>query len=388
MQATRFVVISDTHFQPPGSATADSAFWNRMLATCGEAIAESLIETVRALEPEFVVHCGDFTASSQIAQWEYGCSVMERFGCPWYAVPGNHDTWQPGVRERFSARFLRDEKIWDSLVMTSSPGGRHHVAITTVPRFLELSLGTRRLPDSDLDWLLIPEQRLLEVTAGQLFHDSVGEIAGAREELSYFPDNVWKYRLSYVLESLGWELGLIPLCGKRGDMLSMHLNTAMTVGRVMRLAFLINRTYCPGYAKWLHREFSKLEVVSDGIARALETAFAGTDAAAVYSSISQVLDELYVHVRAQIGLPELPVQFPRVEERGSTIIDTQRIARMILGSISGPLHNLSVNGAPLGMADQWVTNEDVLTSPEYMNSLATVYETRAVSLRMRGDEMV
>jgi hypothetical protein len=283
----------------------------------------------------------------------------------------------------FPTRFLREEK-WGSLVMTTWPSGQHHVEITTVPRFLERYLGTQRIPESDIEWLLIPEQRLLEVTAGQVFYDPVGEIGKAREKLSYYPENVWKYRLSYVLESLGWELDLVPLCGKRGDMVSMHLNTGVTVARVIKLAFLVNRSYGPGYAKWLQREFSKLEIISEEMERTLETALVSRDVATVRSSINQVLDELYVHLRTQEGLPELPVQFPRVETRGSSVIDTQRIARAILGSISGPLRGLSLHGAPLGMADQWITNEDILTSPEYMAALATVCEKDA-SLRLRYD---
>jgi hypothetical protein len=279
----------------------------------------------------------------------------------------------------FSTRFLREEKC-GSLVMTTGPSGQHHVEITTVPRFLERSLGTQRVPESDIEWLLIPEQRLLEVTAGQVFYDAVGELLKTRDKLSYYPENVWKYRLSYVLESLGWELDLVPLCGKRGDMLSMHLNTGVTVARVIKLAFLVQRSYCPGYAKWLQREFSKLEIVSEEMEQTLETALVSRDVATVHSSINQVLDELYGHLRTQEGLPELPVQFPRVETRGHSVMDTQRIARAILGSISGPLRGLSLHGAPLGMADQWITHEDILISPEYMAALATVYE-KGASLR-------
>jgi len=71
------------------SGTGRSTLW------CGE-VAESLVGTLRELAPDFVVHCGDFTQSSEIAQWEYGCEILDRVGLPLVPGPGNHDVAKPG----------------------------------------------------------------------------------------------------------------------------------------------------------------------------------------------------------------------------------------------------------------------------------------------------
>ena len=290
----------------------------------------------------------------------------------------------PATFQGFPTRFERNPRLWNSLVMTTSAEGRHHVAITTVERFMKLTLGYRGVPETDFQWLLIPEQRLLEFTSGEIFYDGIGEITHARAKCCYFPDNVWRYRLSYVLESLGWELGLIPLCGKRGDSLSVRLNTAVTVERVMKLTFLVNRRYCPGYAKWLHREFSKLPIAAREIESLLAQALLTTDAVAIHSKISEALERLYVHLRVLDGVPELPSELPRVLDRSSTV-DTQKVARIILDSISGPLGELSINGAACGAADQWVTNQDILISPEHVKSLASVYSATELERRRAED---
>lgn len=101
----RFVVISDTHFFAPGAGPRQQAYWNRVLATHSSAIAESLAQTVAALAPDFVIHCGDIAGLCSPENWEFACAALDGMGCPWYAVPGNHDTWYPGVRSALSARY-------------------------------------------------------------------------------------------------------------------------------------------------------------------------------------------------------------------------------------------------------------------------------------------
>jgi hypothetical protein len=101
--AYRFAVISDTHFYAPGVVKQDKTFWNKVLQSRSVEIAECLAETVRGLAPDFVIHCGDFTGHCDLPNFEFGRSIMDGMNCPWYAVPGNHDTWFPGVRDAFSA---------------------------------------------------------------------------------------------------------------------------------------------------------------------------------------------------------------------------------------------------------------------------------------------
>ncbi len=103
--AQRFVILSDTHFLAPQPNVADKTWWNRVLeAECGE-IGAALVRAVRRLEPDFVVHCGDLTGHCDMANYEFGAAVMDRLQCPWYVVPGNHDTWFPGVRAALAARY-------------------------------------------------------------------------------------------------------------------------------------------------------------------------------------------------------------------------------------------------------------------------------------------
>lgn len=104
MPPQRFAIVSDTHFFAPGAATKDATWWNRVPQARSAEIGLSLVEALRAVEPDFLIHCGDLTGHGEMANFDLACQLLDQVGCPWYAVPGNHDTWFPGVRSALAAR--------------------------------------------------------------------------------------------------------------------------------------------------------------------------------------------------------------------------------------------------------------------------------------------
>ena len=293
----------------------------------------------------------------------------------------------PPTFRGFPTRFVREKRLWDSLVMSDSPEGRHHVAITTFERFLELALGFKDGPQRDLDWLFVPEQRLLEFVSGEIFSDPTGKITHLREALSYFPVVVWKYRLAYAFESLGWDLDLVSQCGKRGDVLSMHLNISTSVERIMKLVFLLNKRYCPGYPKWLQREFSKLSFVAAEIEPLLREAFVSDEWTKVEMCLNEALQIAYQRLKEFPEFSHLPEHMGRREFRGISVTATQPVARAILDTIEGPLGKLRILGAPYGSVDQWVTNQDILTFFSGLDSFRSVFNSPNIRMD-RFDDMI
>jgi Calcineurin-like phosphoesterase len=101
----RFIVITDTHFIAPGHRMVGRTWWNRVLEARCDELSAALRQAVDVLKPDFVVHCGDFVDHGDLASCELGFQMMDRLGCPWYAVPGNHDTWLPGMRTALATRY-------------------------------------------------------------------------------------------------------------------------------------------------------------------------------------------------------------------------------------------------------------------------------------------
>jgi len=283
----------------------------------------------------------------------------------------------------FLTRFTLTDKM---SIPTKDEFGYHHIVITTPKRFLELTIGKQGIPESDFEWLGISEQRLLEFTAGEVFEDYIGELTSLRKSLAYFPEDVWRFRLAFTLESLGWEDDLISQCGQRNDSISMYLNTSKTVERIMRLVFQLNKKYAPLYPKWLHREFHKLPE----IAKDIEGELLGMLEARDYHQKTEALNRIYERLLMIMESQNICKSYPRKFRRSSSGVrfDIQSSAKDVLSTIQGELKDVLINDMPLGAVDQWMLNEDIMLSAEHMKSLMSVYETDVPKRNKLGDLMI
>jgi hypothetical protein len=114
----------------------------------------------------------------------------------------------------------------------------------------------RRL--SDLDWLVIPSQKLLTLSKGQIFHDDLG-LSRVRARFDYYPRDVWLHLLAVQWLRISEEEAFVGRTGAVGDELGSRLIAARQVREIMRLAFLLDRTYYP-YDKWLGTAFRGLRL--------------------------------------------------------------------------------------------------------------------------------
>jgi len=284
----------------------------------------------------------------------------------------------PPEFEGFPTRFIFTEH-WGSIPSTDGTG-YHHVVITTPQRFLELTTGIPGVPGSDFDWLAVSEQRLLEFTSGEVFEDFSGELTVFREKLAYFPEDVWRYRIAYSLSDIGSDDNLISLCGQRGDLISMHLNAARTVEKIMRLVFLLNRTYAPLYPKWLHRNFMKLPEIAVEIEKSLMLILEAKE----YQSKMEALKLVYEKILTFMENRKLCEKHPAVYQRHNSGIDydIQTSAKDILSTISGELKELLIDGISLGAIGQWMFNQDIIVNAEHMKSLLSVYHAEPLKRNM------
>jgi hypothetical protein len=131
------------------------------------------------------------------------------------------------------------------------------VEVHTIRSYFEQQLGFDTARDLTVrDWFTMPEQNLLQFTAGAVFHDDLG-LQSVRDRLAYYPDDVWRY-----LMIAGWwcvhpEMNLVGRSGYVGDELGSAVIGAQLVQDLMRLCFLMEREYAP-YRKWFGTAFSRL----------------------------------------------------------------------------------------------------------------------------------
>jgi len=142
---------------------------------------------------------------------------------------------------------------WDEVPVTN------HVEVAELGAWLAQRIGSDpRAGVSTRQWLCAPQQRLLEVTSGAVFHDDGGELGAVRAALAWYPDDVWLWLFACQWRRLDQEEPFVGRTAEVGDELGSRVVAARLVRDVMRLAFLLERRYAP-YSKWLGSAFARLD---------------------------------------------------------------------------------------------------------------------------------
>ena len=146
----------------------------------------------------------------------------------------------------------RSEKIAEGEVS-------HMIEIFTIKSFFQMRMGFDPYKEiNDMDWLTFPQQRLLELTSGQIYSDGLNEINDIRKKFNFYPDDIWLYLLSCQWMKISREEAFVGRCGDVGDELGSKIIGTRTVKELMDLCFLMERKYYP-YAKWFGTAFSELK---------------------------------------------------------------------------------------------------------------------------------
>jgi len=228
----------------------------------------------------------------------------------------------------------------------------HPVWITTVAEFSEQQLGWDPAePLTPAHWLAWPQQQLLQVTAGTLFHDGVGDLTALRNRLAWYPHDLWLYLLAAGWQRIAEEEHLMPRAGFVGDELGSALIGARLVHDIMALAFLQERRYAP-YPKWFGTAFSRLDASS-----ALHPGLMQAMTAATWPARETALVELYLKVaQNQNRLQLAPVQREELDlffGRPFRVLFAGRFADALAAQITDPAMRRLAGQRLIGAVDQW-----------------------------------
>ena len=222
----------------------------------------------------------------------------------------------------------------------------HRIEIFTVNKYLKKQLNLENADLTDIDWLLLPEQKLLEFTSGKIFFDSLGELLEVRNKFAYLPENVWKYKLLSEWEHIAREIAFAGRTGEVEDEIGSKIESSRLIRYIMRLAFLLSKRYAP-YTKWFGTVFSQLK-----IAEKLEPLLLAVFKEEDWKQRDKLLCKSYIFlVEEQNKLeltPEILVEPIYFFSRNMTIIDVQKVMEELKKTIKPPLDKIS----PIGSVDQ------------------------------------
>jgi hypothetical protein len=244
-------------------------------------------------------------------------------------------------------------------IMLATEGGpiNHRVQLLTVSGYFHDVLGFDPLGEiRAVDWLSVPEQSLLSLASGRVFHDGLDQLEPIRARLSYYPRDVWLYLLACQWRRIDQEEPFMGRTGQVGDDLGSRWIAARLVHDLMKLCFLMERRYAP-YVKWFGSAFAQLEC-----GKTLDPILTRVLQADSWQQRERPLSAAYEFVARKhnkLGITDpLPTQVSHFHERPFNVLHSSRFVEAIRGAIQDP----EVLALPehLGAVDQFVDSTDAL----------------------------
>lgn len=245
----------------------------------------------------------------------------------------------------------------------------HRVEIYDVKSYLSHHLNIEPYSLTDIDWLVLPEQKLLELTAGEVFHSGLNELPKIRDFFRYFPRNVWIFKIISEWDHLAEEVSFVGRTGSIGDDLGSRIEASRLLRRIIRLSFILSKKYHP-YYKWSAFAFSKLP-----IAQKLHPLLLKILKEDNWRNREKLLCQAYlILLKKQNSLqitPEISLKPIRFYSRNQTVIDIQIIIKELKKLLEPPLSELKY---PIGSIDHFIDDTHILTDTMFGKRSRVFYE--------------
>lgn len=246
----------------------------------------------------------------------------------------------------------------------------HRVIINSLSNFLESYTGSALDKGiSLLDWMLIPEQKLRTLVAGGVFHDGLETLKPLRQQLAWYPHDVWLYLISAQWQRIGQEEPFVGRTGIVGDETGSAVLASRLVRDLMRLCLLLERQYAP-YPKWFGTGFSRLQCAPD-----LTPIFAAIHRATGWQEREEHLVAAYEYVAAKHNelaiTPPIQSEVSYFHTRPFRVIEGEDAATATWNSIRDEAVRVLPPG--LGKIDQYVNSTDILDETERCRALESLY---------------
>jgi hypothetical protein len=248
----------------------------------------------------------------------------------------------------------------------------HKLGIWTPSSFFRSYLGFELAREIEpADWLTFPEQKLRTVASGAVFHDGIG-LEEVRARFAYYPRDVWLYLLAAGWTRVGQEEHLMGRAGSAGDEIGSALIGARLVRDLMRLCFLMERTFAP-YPKWLGTGFARLACAAE-----LSPHLAAALAARTWPERERSLAAAYQLVAAKhnaLGITgPLPERTRPFFGRPFQVIALHGFAGAIAARIEDPAVRRLLDHPVIGGIDQFSDSTDLVSTPRWRPVLRRLYD--------------
>ena len=345
---------------------------------------EAVKPILEAAFPQLVYSASLIGPGSEVLGYDTPQSMDHNWGPKvlLFVTADDHERYQQAIREVLSQQLPYeiygistnfdppDTNGIQSLEKIDAGPVNHLVSVHTIQAYFEQALGVNPYQDMQTPaWLTIPEQKLLEVTAGKVFFDGLNELAQVQQKFSYYPHDIWLYILASQWGRIAQEEAFMGRCGDVGDELGSQLVAARMVRELMRLCFIMEKRYVP-YTKWYGTAFSHLRSTLDLAPLLREVLLAHT-----WKEREACLSKAYervAHLHNQSGITEpLAPHVSHYYGRPYLVIHGGSYVEAIMAQIQDP----TVKNIPdaIGSINQLVDSTDVLTNLSLTKKLQALF---------------
>ena len=253
---------------------------------------------------------------------------------------------------------------WDEVVV------EHRVRVDDLGSWLVQHLGhDPRTGISPLDWLVSPQQLLLGVVRGEVYHDGLDQLHRLRAELHWYPDDLWRWIVACQWQRIAQEEAFVGRAASVGDDLGSRVLTARQVRELMRLWFLFSREYWP-YGKWFGSAFSRLPGGPE-LGRLLAGVLDAPDPSIRERALADAYEAVALGHNAAIVTDPVDPTVREFYGRGHLVLMSGRFVDACIAEVTDPwLRSLPL----VGSVDQVADSTDLLSVARRASHLRSLYE--------------
>lgn len=275
-----------------------------------------------------------------------------------------------GYPTHFSEPDANDNGVQHLEVIQQGPVN-HRVELLTIRGFVQQQLGfDLKQPLEVADWLTFPTQKLRTLTTGAIYHDGI-DFQSIRDRFAWYPQDLWLYLLAAGWARIGQEEHLMGRAGLVGDEIGSALLGSRLVRDVMRLCFLMERSYAP-YPKWFGTAFKRLRCGND-LYPTLQEALAARTWQEREAHLIPAYEAI-ARMHNQLGLTEtMPETARQFFGRPFQVIALHGFESALMGKIQDPIVKQIAERRPIGSVDLFSDSTDLLEGTNWRTSLRQLY---------------
>lgn len=258
----------------------------------------------------------------------------------------------------YPVSFTKSTHKWGVRLLEKKESGKINskIDIYTVDSFFRkyLDFDINKKPTSK-DWLTFPQQKLLSLIKGKIFHDDLN-LKKVLKQFKYYPREIWLYLLTGQWRRIGELMPLHFRSKEAGDELGSKLIANQISRMLMELWFIYNKKYYP-YEKWFGKSFSELPKAIK-LKKYLLNVAKSENIREREESFNKIYAIIADHHNS-LKLPTIPTKTSQFFDRPYKIIQGRQIAGKLYKILPKEIKKLKI---PHGCIDQLINQIDIIDS--------------------------